>query len=91
MVLALYNKIGKDSRHRQMIALSEEAIPERDFPDWSMGFHNLESIAQSRPEGFTPFLDSSLTAADFAGDPGRAKRLLLLFKEEKLLAKSSVR
>jgi hypothetical protein len=39
-----------------------------------------------RIPGSNHLLDSSLTAADFASDPSRAKKLLLLFKEDKLLS-----
>ncbi|MGD0987621.1 MAG: BLUF domain-containing protein [Candidatus Sulfotelmatobacter sp.] len=88
-VLKLFNKIKKDPRHRRVTTLSQEDIVQRDFPDWSMGFNNLSSIDASRPYGFTPFLETSLTVADFAADPSRAKKLLLLFKEEKLLAKGA--
>jgi hypothetical protein len=88
-VLALYKRIGKDSRHRRVTALSQGPITQRDFPDWSMGFHDLGADNTLRTPGFSPFLDTSLRAADFSGDPGRAKKLLLLFKEEKLLAKGT--
>jgi hypothetical protein len=88
-VFALYEKIGRDPRHRNLTALSQGPITKPDFPDWSMGFHNLGSAAFSRPQGFTPFLETTLTMADFAADPGRAKKMLLLFKDEKLLVKAS--
>ena len=89
-VLALYKKIGKDPRHRALTTLSQTIITKRDFPDWSMGFHDLGSADLPNLPGFSAFLDTTLTAADFAADPGRGKKLLLLFKEEKLLAKTAV-
>ena len=88
-VLALYKRIGKDPRHRALTTLSQTIIAQRDFPDWSMGFHDLGSADKPKPPGFSAFLDTTLTAADFSADPGRAKKLLLLFKEEKLLAKNA--
>src|ERR1039458_2961767 len=88
-VHALYQKIAQDRMHRRLITLSQMPCTERAFPDWSMGFHDLRSPEVAITPGFTPFLDTSLTAADFATDPGRAKRLLLLFKEEKLLSKGA--
>jgi hypothetical protein len=89
-VLALYKRIGRDPRHRALTALSQTVITQRDFPDWSMGFHDLGSADKPRPSGFSAFLDTTLTAADFSADPGRGKKLLLLFKEEKLLTKTAV-
>jgi hypothetical protein len=88
-VLPLYQKIGKDPRHLRLTTLSQCKITQRDFPDWSMGFHDLGVANAARPSGFSPFLDTSLTAADFSSDPGSAKKLLLLFKEEKLLARGA--
>ncbi len=87
IVLALYKKIVRDPRHRKITTVSQEKIMRRDFSDWSMGFRDLASL-DSWPEGFTPFLETSLTAADFSSDPSRAKRLLLLFKEETFSARA---
>ena len=82
-VVALYEKITRDPRHHQITTLLEETSTKRDFPDWSMGFHDLSSADTRSIPGFSHFLDTSLTSADFT-DVQRAKKLLLLFKEEKL-------
>ena len=87
-VMNLFKKITRDPRHRKLTTLSHETISNRDFSDWSMGFHDLGSPGP-KPAGFTSFLESCLTAANFKGDPSRAKKLLLLFKEEKLLTKGA--
>jgi len=82
----LYHKIGRDPRHGKLIGLFEDSSTGPDFPDWSMGFHDLGSPQTMRIPGSNHLLDSSLTSADFASDPSRAKKLLLLFKEDKLLS-----
>lgn len=87
-IVKLYAKIGTDFRHRNVITLSQSTLKERDFPDWSMGFHDLGIANASRPAGFSAFLETQLTAADFSIDPGRAKKLLLLFKDEKRAGKA---
>ena len=84
-VHSLYQKITQDPRHAKLAGLFEGSSTERDFPDWSMGFHDLRSPETVKIPGSNYFLDTSLTAADFSSDPGRAKKLLLLFKENKLL------
>jgi hypothetical protein len=84
-VLALYEKIALDRRHQSLVVLWQGPCSERVFPDWSMGFHDLRSADVARTPGFNSFLDTTLTSADFATDPGRARKLLLLFKEERLL------
>ena len=39
-VRSLCAKISRDSRHSQVTYLFEENIEEREFADWSMGFHD---------------------------------------------------
>jgi len=81
----LYKKIMLDPRHNKFAALFEGVAKERDFPDWSMGFQDLNAPEIAGDPGFTNFLKTSLTAADFSSDPSRAKKMLLLFKDDKLL------
>jgi hypothetical protein len=89
-VQSLYQKISGDPRHNKVAGLFEGSSQQRDFPDWSMGFHDLRSPETVTIPGSNHFLDSSLTTADFASDPGRAKKLLLLFKENKLLSAKGI-
>jgi len=70
----LYNNICRDRRHTGIILLVKEAIEQREFFDWSMGFKNLSS---SEVDGFSNFL--STTATDKLL-PGNAKTVLLSFK-----------
>lgn len=37
-VCSLYEAIRVDKRHRRVIRLLHESIPERDFPGWSMAY-----------------------------------------------------
>ncbi len=41
-VETLYQKIAKDSRHRNFKMLKEESIDNRLFGDWAMGFRKLD-------------------------------------------------
>jgi hypothetical protein len=86
-VMALYQKIVKDYRHRKAVVLSQASLAERDFPDWSMGFYDFSLSNPPNVAGFSDLLRSSLSLADMASDASRAKKMLLLFKEDKLLAK----
>jgi hypothetical protein len=83
-VRALYQKISGDPRHSKIATLFEGTSDRRDFPDWSMGFQDLGAPETMKIPGYSHFLNTSLTAADFSSDPGRAKTLLLLFKENKV-------
>ena len=43
-VLAIYEKIQKDDRHRDLIELIEEDAEIRYFPDWEMGYKNIRNL-----------------------------------------------
>lgn len=47
-VLALYEKIKADPRHKFPIKLSGERIKQREFSQWSMGFE--EKVTANEPE-----------------------------------------
>lgn len=78
----LVSRIQKDPRHFGMVTLIHEVIPERRFPDWSMGFKNLESPEVRELEGFSEFMNSPFTQAEFEGDPSRVQKLLVSFKRK---------
>jgi hypothetical protein len=86
-VLSLFETIARDPRHHRITILFRGVVPERDFTDWSMGFHDLNSPETKDIPGFNDFLHTKLTSSGFTDSHG-AKQLLLLFKEEKLFGSS---
>jgi hypothetical protein len=46
-VNALYNKIVRDARHRDIALLHYEEVPERKFAGWTMGQVNLGKVNPS--------------------------------------------
>lgn len=44
---ALYAKIARDTRHRQLFEVYRQSVNTRDFPNWSMAF---ERLAEVQPE-----------------------------------------
>ena len=79
-VCATYGRIARDARHHDAAVLLQDEINERDFADWSMGFHNLdEEVARATP-GFSRFLDAKFSVFEFASDPSRAHQLLRIFR-----------
>lgn len=83
-VRSLYQKIARDPRHRGVIILLEGPVAERDFPDWSMAFRDLNLKAETDLPGFSPFLNTSLTPAEFVEKPSQVKSLLQIFKKNML-------
>lgn len=80
-VEALHAKISQDPRHCGMVTLLRETVTERQFPEWSMGFRNLQSLTAEAVEGFSEFLNCDLTGKEFRENPSLAQKLLLSFKK----------
>ena len=80
-VRSLQKKLLRDPRHHEVCVLLEEFLERRNFPDWTMGFQNLNHMNIAKLSGFSHLLTSPLSAADLKNDPPRAKKLLLVFKE----------
>ena len=77
-VVALFEVIRKDERHGAIIKLYQTNIKERDFPEWTMGFHELNAESARRLEGFSEFLDPGSDM--LAINPSAAAKLLNCFK-----------
>ena len=56
-VRALFAVIGKDPRHDRVHLLTTVEVPRRQFPQWSMGFKNLDEIDINTVPGYTPHPD----------------------------------
>ncbi len=77
----LLSRIEKDTRHCQVEELRWEVIKERRFPDWSMGFRNLDNIDIREIPGYSMFMNEPLTSPDFKADSARVRKLLDVFRE----------
>ncbi|WP_281544362.1 BLUF domain-containing protein [Grimontia sp. SpTr1] len=73
----LFKKICSDYRHYSIVEMMRKDIVERQFKEWSMGFHHINND-DPRLEGFNGFFDDH---ADHKVDPGDALNLLLVFRE----------
>ena len=80
-VQGLYETIRLDPRHHGVIKLTQHAIAERQFGDWSMAFRNLKDPALRTLPGYSEFLNVPLDDASFASQPSRAQRLLAAFRQ----------
>jgi hypothetical protein len=54
----LSSRISRDPRHRDVKALMDGPATEREFPDWSMGFRNLDDLDPQEVPDYSTFLDS---------------------------------
>jgi hypothetical protein len=79
-VAALYERLLRDRRHRWATRLLEGAVEARSFPGTPLGYQDLDSAEVLALPGFAEFLGDSLADEEFENDPGRALKLLLLFR-----------
>ncbi len=66
-VRATLERIRRDRRHRGLVVLQEQALAERQFPAWSMGFRNLNGAADDASDGPRPAAYSDFMQG---GEPG---------------------
>ena len=79
-VLRLYERIGADRRHANCRVLRRETVALRDFPDWKMGFEDLDRLDPGEVPGLSDYLTRPFDSHFFGENRGAAKLLLNLFK-----------
>jgi hypothetical protein len=79
-VRGLYARIAEDTRHGGEMTLQQGFTEGRQFPDWSMGFRDLDPPGARADPAYNEFLNAPLTGREFSGQPSRAQKLLLTFK-----------
>jgi hypothetical protein len=73
VVEKLYERIDRDRRHASVLRLVSRDIPERNFPDWSMGFFDASGRSSSIEgyrvaTGFADLLGDSATVLKIVND-----------------------
>lgn len=80
IVRETFDSIEKDERHTGIDVLFEGEVDEREFPDWQMGFLNLDGVDIETLQGYSDFLSREDNAKDFLENLSRGKRLALMFR-----------
>lgn len=78
-VQATYDRICKDSRHRNTTLLLEQDIAERQFGSWSMGYRQLSAEDVARFPEHAPYFQFGFKNDALKAKPGEARELLKLF------------
>lgn len=78
-VLALYDTIRKDDRHKDVVTLKTGNIKERNFKNWSMGFRNMDKVGDF-PK-YDDYFKENLTLKSFQNNANAAYWLLVGFSE----------
>jgi hypothetical protein len=75
----LYPRIARDRRHQNVVMIVREAIAQRAFGEWSMGF---ESVTRAEVAGIVGVNDFFQAGSCFENlTPGRARKLLEAFAQ----------
>lgn len=80
-VMRIFNDIRNDYRHKNVDVLRAEYIQFRDFPDWTMGFRDIDKLDLSTVPGFTRFLEHDFNSEYFSKNSVEAHAMLSAFKE----------
>lgn len=81
-VKLIYDSICRDPRHANLELLWHRYIQFRDFPDWTMGFRNVDEMDVSSLPGYTPFLDRDLRYEEFLENSTEVHAMLLTFRDD---------
>lgn len=81
VVTELSERIARDRRHTRVFTLHEGEVDERRFPDWSMGFRDLDHDPTADISGFSDLMAMDLTPGAPGGKSERAYRLLRAFRD----------
>ena len=76
----LFKKIESDSRHTRVEVMFRGDAKGREFPDWKMGFLELDGIDVRMLPAFSKFLEDDAEPRQFLKALSRGKRLALLFR-----------
>ena len=87
-VMDTFSRIELDHRHKSIDVLRKEYIQYRNFPDWTMGFANVDNLATSTVPGFSRFLERGFRSTYFAEDSIEAHAMLMAFKGIKTMCET---
>jgi len=79
-VMALYETIRKDPRHRAVTTIAIRPTTVRTFPEWEMGFMNLHKIDPDDVPGFSDYLTTAFNSEQFVENPSFAHAFMQAFK-----------
>ncbi len=83
IVRGIYETIARDTRHFDTMITMEEAVNERMFTEWSMGFHDLSDPALQSLPGFAPFRHLNFDHRSATPDLAACLDILRFFKDSR--------
>ena len=78
VVRELYAEIRKDSRHTGVLTIITAKVAARNFKNWSMGFHNMDKVADL--PNYERYIQENLTLYSFQDDAEQAYEFITSFE-----------
>lgn len=72
-------RIEEDPRHKGFLTIFKRNIDEREFPDWSMAFRNLQDTETQKIPGYNEFLNLSFDPESLRTKGSRVEGLIATF------------
>ena len=79
-VWELYKTIRQDSRHIAIQTLTTEPILSRSFPQWSMGFNNLNGVDVTKIPGYVDLFGDGTVDLEMSVHPNALDELIGYFQ-----------
>jgi hypothetical protein len=80
-VFRTYERVQKDTRHKDIFLLREREIERRNFDGWSMGFKSVKSSDLKSMPGFSQLSGDVFSSVAYSEKPHIALKLLKSFHE----------
>ena len=81
-IFRTYDRIQKDTRHKDIFFLRDADLKDRNFDEWSMGFRSLNAQHLERVSGFSHLSSETFSSPKYTGNPHIALRVLKRFHQE---------
>ena len=81
-VRTLYAAIRADPWHHHVLTLMTLTVPERQFPNWSMGFKDLSAVGVADVTGYPPRPALPVESEEVSWQASVALSLLATFQED---------
>ena len=75
----LFQRIKTDPRHKDVSEVMVGETEKRYFPDWSMGFCNMDKVAALPP--LDQYVKAKLTLRSFENDAQNAHHFMVMFND----------
>jgi hypothetical protein len=75
-----FASICRDPRHHSIEILNQSGLSDREYPDWRMGFIDLDNVDMRLLKGYTDFMLDTEEPREFLTHLSKSKKLAIMFR-----------